>query len=290
MTTVLITGANGQVGRELLRAQWPQDFTIVGRDSTALDITDDDAIAANLDAVQPQVIVNAAAYTAVDRAETDEDRAMAINATAVASLTRRADEADAFLVHLSTDYVFDGSRDGWYDEDDPLNPIGAYGRTKAVGELACRSGARSLIARTSWVYGALGSNFVTTMLRLAQERDEIGVVADQFGCPSAAGDIAAAIIALVQLEARGELRHDVVHVASPDATTWHDLAAAIFETSSTGFSGTLTRLTTAEYPTEAVRPANSRLDTTRLESMIGRRLPSWRESVRDVVAELENRT
>ncbi len=286
--TVVITGANGQVGRELMRAEWPSDVTVVGLTSSELDITDSAAVEATIDAIAPAVIVNAAAYTAVDKAEDDEERATAVNGHAVDHLAAAADRSGALLVHYSTDYVFDGSKDGWYVEGDPLNPIGAYGRSKAHGEAAAASTARHLVLRTAWVYGALGNNFVTTMLRLASERDELGVVADQFGCPTSAADIAAATVDLVAHEAASSAA-GVVHVASPDDADWHTFAMAVFDTSANGFSGVCKQLTTAEYPTKAVRPANSRLATDRLNSLIGRQLPSWRTSLSTVVAELESK-
>lgn len=283
---IVVTGANGQVGRELLRASWPDDVELVGLTSSELDITDAAAVEATIGPLEPSVIVNAAAYTAVDAAEDDEDRATTVNASGVDHLASMADRAEALLVHYSTDYVFDGSKQGWYVEDDPVCPIGAYGRSKAAGEASAVSTPRHLVLRTAWVYGALGSNFVTTMLRLAAERDELGVVADQFGCPTSAADIAAATVDLVAANER-DGTVGIVHVAAPDDADWHTFAMAVFDASSAGFDGVCKRLTTEEYPTKAVRPANSRLATDRLESIIGRRLPSWTTSLRAVVAELE---
>ena len=289
--SVLVTGANGQLGRELLRATWPADTSVAGFTSSELDITDADAVAstiANAAAdLAPVTIVNAAAYTAVDAAEDDEERATAVNSAGVTNLATVANEIDALFIHYSTDYVFDGSKQGWYVEDDPVCPIGAYGRSKAAGEIAATDAERHLILRTAWVYGALGSNFVTTMLRLASERDELGVVADQFGCPTSAADIAAATVDLVAAHER-QGASGVVHVAAPDDADWHTFAMAVFDASSAGFDGVCKRLTTAEYPTKAARPANSRLATDRLETLIGRRLPCWSTSLRGVVAELEN--
>ena len=289
MTRIVITGANGQLGRELVRFSWPAGYELRPYTSAELDITDVAAVSAAVDVANPDVIVNAAAYTAVDRAEDDEERAMAVNATAVEHLARAADRADALLVHLSTDYVFDGTKADWYTETDPLAPLGVYGRTKAAGEAAAAKAAKSVTLRTAWVYGALGSNFVTTMLRLAGERSELGVVDDQVGCPTSAADLAAAIAQLIEATEGGRVQPPATlyHLASPDSATWHEFAMAIFETSAAGFAGTCNRLTTAEYPTRAVRPANSRLASHQIATDLGIELPSWRRSLPRVVAELE---
>ncbi len=282
---IVVTGANGQVGRELLRATWPAGTTVTGLTSAELDITDEAAVSAGLGDLAPDVVVNAAAFTAVDTAEDEEERATEVNATAVGNLATWINAAGALLVHYSTDYVFDGSNPDWYDEDDSPAPIGAYGRSKLAGEQAAATADRHMILRTAWVYGALGSNFVTTMLRLAATRDELGVVDDQVGCPTAAIDIAAATVDLISTTPEP---HGIINVASPDQATWHEVAMATFEASKAGFDGTCKKLRTAEYPTKAVRPPNSRLSTDRLESLIGRRLPSWKESLPRVVAELES--
>ncbi len=284
---VVVTGANGQLGRELMRARWPRGTELVGWSSSELDITRADVVRARFEEIGPDVIVNAAAYTKVDLAEDEPDRARSVNATAVGNLATAADASDALLIHVSTDYVFDGSKEGWYVEDDPIAPLGVYGATKADGEKEALAARRSLVLRTAWVYGALGSNFVTTMLRLGAERDELGVVADQWGCPTSAADIAHAIVELVTIERSGGLEHRLFHVAAPDDTSWHRFATTIFELSSAGFSGSCNPLTTAEYPTRARRPANSRLATDRLAETLGHRLPPWRASLAAVISELE---
>ncbi len=286
--SVLITGAAGQLGTELQRADWPDGVSIVALTSAELDITDRTSVLDLVTRLRPSVIVNAAAYTAVDKAEDDEERAHLVNATAVGFLAEAADAVDALFVHVSTDYVFDGSKSGWYLEDDPLAPIGAYGRTKAAGETAALTAARSVVLRTAWVYSAHGSNFVKTMLRLAGERRELGVVADQFGCPTAAADIAEAIVALVrtqETDTAPELPR-VLHVAAPDEASWHQFATAIFELAGADDGLMVRELTTAEYPTRAIRPANSRLDSNRLAALLGRPLPSWRASLARVIEEL----
>lgn len=287
-SSVLITGANGQLGRELRRAAWPAGTTVSAWSSADLDISDAAAVQSVVERVSPTVIVNAAAYTAVDTAEDEEERATLVNGAAVAHLAAAANAVSAALIHVSTDYVFDGSKADWYVEDDDLAPIGAYGRSKAVGEAAALSAERSVVLRTAWVYGALGSNFVTTMLRLAGERDVLGVVDDQYGCPTATADIAAAILRFVEAFADGSAPPErTYHVCSPDDATWHQFAMAVFAHSTAGFSGVCNKLTTAEYPTKAIRPPNSRLDSSRLERDLGLVLPSWRTSLPLVVAELE---
>lgn len=295
---VAVTGDGGQVGRELNRADWllplteagMSDAEVVGFDVAELDITDRHAVLAVMARERPDVIVNAAAYTAVDRAEDEPEQAMAVNATAVGHLAEAANRCDAMLIHISTDYVFDGSKDGWYVETDSANPLGVYGRTKLAGEQQALQADRSMVLRTAWVYGALGSNFVTTMLRLARERDEIGVVADQIGCPTAAADIAATIVKLVAAThgGRDHPANRLYHLASPTAVSWFDLAKAVFAASRSGYGGVCRPLTTAQYPTRATRPANSRLDCTRLASDFGIELPPLEQSLKSVVAELES--
>jgi len=256
--------------------------------SAELDITNADAVLETVQRLQPTVIVNAAAYTAVDTAEDEEALATLVNSTGVSYLAAAADAVGAGLVHVSTDYVFDGSKTGWYVEDDPLAPIGAYGRSKAAGETAALQAERSVVLRTAWVYGALGSNFVTTMLRLASERDVLGVVDDQYGCPTATGDIGAAIVRVAESFADGAAPPErIYHVCSPDDASWHEFAMATFEHSVHGFSGVCNKLTTPEYPTKATRPQNSRLDSTRLQRDFDFTLPSWRTSLPLVVAELQ---
>lgn len=285
---VLVTGAAGQLGTELQRALWPDGMSIVALTSAELDIANRGAVLATVTRLRPSVVVNAAAYTAVDKAEDEEDRALLVNSTAVGFLAEAANAVGALLIHVSTDYVFDGSKPGWYHEDDPLVPIGAYGRTKAAGEAAALTAGKSMVLRTAWVYSAHGSNFVKTMLRLARDRRELGVVADQIGCPTSAADIAGAIVELVRIH-RDVPEADlprVLHVAAPDDASWHQFAMAIFELAGVDDGLTVRQLTTAEYPTRALRPANSRLDTKRLGTLLGRTLPPWRTSLAAVVEEL----
>ena len=279
MTTVLVSGGNGQVGRsiaDLVAAGRVGDLDVVVADRSKLDITDRASIDAAMTATNPDVVINAAAYTAVDAAEDDEAAAMAANADAVASLADACDAHDARLLHLSTDYVFDGTKDGWYVETDPIAPLGVYGRSKAAGEAAARTCADHLVLRTAWVYAAHGHNFVKTMLRLGAERNALRVVADQVGCPSSAHDIAEALIGLATTDLTGTF-----HLAGGAEASWHEFAEAIF--AHAGFDVAVEAIGTVDYPTPAPRPANSRLDSTALADATGVRLPGWRDSLPGVI-------
>ncbi len=293
MTTVLLMGGSGQVGREVRRAPWAAGVRLLAPSREQLDLTDAAAIHAAVEGAEPDVIVNCAAYTRVDDAEDDAAAAFALNAAAVADLAAAADTANALLVHLSTDYVFDGTKPEPYVETDAVNPLGVYGRSKAAGEEAAALARRSVTLRTSWVYGALGANFVATMLRLAGERDSLGVVDDQHGRPTAAADIAVAVGTVIDRlltddpDERPRSPRTLYHLAAPDDATWYDLATAAFDASALGFGGDCRRLTTAEYPTRAQRPHNSRLDSSAIAEDLGVVLPSWRRSLPPVVAELE---
>ena len=276
MTRVLVTGGNGQVGRsitDLLGDQRFQHLTVSVADRATCDITNPDAVRRAIERFNPSVIVNTAAYTAVDASETDEAAAMLVNCDGVAHL---AAQTGRRLIHLSTDYVFDGSKDGWYMESDPVAPLGVYGTSKWQGEQAARTNPDHLILRTAWVYAAHGHNFVKTMLRLGAERGNLRVVADQIGCPTSAHDIADAILRLVDIDATG-----TYHMAGAGQATWHELATATFELAELDVA--VEAIGTAEYPTPAPRPANSRLDSTALASATHVRLPSWQDSLPAVI-------
>ncbi|MEI8397102.1 MAG: dTDP-4-dehydrorhamnose reductase [Rhodospirillaceae bacterium] len=280
---LLIFGAAGQVGAELCRLS-TSGRPVVGLERTAADITDPAVVARAVETHRPAVVVNAAAYTAVDRAESEPAAAMALNRDGPAHLARACAAAGIPLIHLSTDYVFDGEKDGPYLETDPVGPLGVYGRTKLEGERAVQAAwSRHIILRTAWVYSARRSNFVRTMLRLGREREELGVVADQRGCPTAAADIASAILAIAgRLEAGvSDDGFGVFHCCGRGATTWYDFARTIFELAAPlgGPQPRLRAITTADYPTPAQRPRNSVLDTSRLESVYGVTMPAWRDSL-----------
>ncbi len=289
MTCLLVTGAAGQLGRELQRYSWPEGTILVALTSSELDISNPIEVRDAFQNYQPNVVINAAAYTAVDDAEENESLANAVNNTAVANLVSAANSIGSMLVHVSTDYVFDGRKKGWYDESDPVSPVSSYGRSKALGELAAAEAEKYVTLRTSWVYSALGSNFVRSMLRLAAEKSEIGVVGDQMGCPTSAADIASAIADIVEITegGRGWTPNRLFHLASPEAASWFDFALEIFEVTSVGFEGMCKQLTTSEYPTKALRPQNSRLSSDQIKSELQISLPSWRSSLPTVVAELE---
>lgn len=287
MTSVLITGAAGQLGRELMRTRWPENAQITGTDRRTLDITDLDAVHNAVTAAEPDVIINAAAYTAVDRAEAEPGLAEAVNHLAVSHLAAAANLVGARLIHISTDYVFDGSKDDWYVETDPIQPLGVYGATKARGEAAARGASRHLILRTAWVYGALGDNFVRTMLRLGAERTELSVVDDQVGCPSCTVDLAVGIAALATEPRAGELS-GTFHLASPTATTWHEFACSILRHEIDQGTLTIQPIPTSQYPTPAQRPANSRLDSSALAAARGIRLRPWQDALPGVVAEIRS--
>ncbi|MGE5271302.1 MAG: dTDP-4-dehydrorhamnose reductase, partial [Thiohalocapsa sp.] len=234
-------------------------------------------------------LVNAAAYTAVDRAESETDKAWAGNCTGPLNLAAVCEEAAIPLIHLSTDYVFDGSKQGAYREDDPVKPLGIYGQTKEAGERAVRGlAARHMILRTAWVYSAHGSNFVKTMLRLAADRPVLRVVADQVGSPTSAADIAAAIGTVIAAIAAGNTSWGTYHFAGAGAVSWHGFAEAIFEAARPwrGEPPRIEAITTAEYPTPARRPANSVLDCQRIGAAFRIVPRPWQQAVAEAVAEI----
>lgn len=275
MKRILLTGKNGQVGWELQRTLAPLG-EVVAYNRTELDLADRDRLIAVIRDTKPDIIVNAAAYTAVDQAESDTAMAMAINAIAPGILAEEAKRLDALLVHYSTDYVFDGRKDGAYTEDDAPNPLNAYGRSKLVGEQAiAAAGGRHLILRTSWVFGNRGRNFLRTMLRLAAERDELRIVDDQFGAPTWSRMIAEATALAL---ARSAPAQGLFHLASRGETSWFGFAERIFALADAS-RPRLTPCTSADYPLPAQRPANSRLDSGRLAREAGLELPDWADAL-----------
>ena len=287
---ILLTGAAGQLGRELKRSLACLG-EVVACDRRQLDLAQADALRRAVRAMAPTAIVNAAAYTAVDKAETEQARADAINASAPAILAEEAQRLGALLIHYSTDYVFDGTKATAYTEDDSPVPLSAYGRSKLGGERAiATSGARYLIFRTSWVYGLHGANFMKTMLRLGRRScetgDELRVVDDQVGAPTWTRHLAD-VTALVL--ARREQPNGLYHLAAAGETSWHGYAEAIFsEALRTGLMEkipTVRRIASADYPLPAVRPANSRLDCSRCQGDFGLTLPDWRIGLADCLAD-----
>jgi dTDP-4-dehydrorhamnose reductase len=293
---ILLTGKNGQVGFELRRALAPLG-EIVAVDQSDCDLADAAAIRRLVAATQPGIIVNPAAYTAVDKAETDVARAQAINGVAPGICGEEAAKLGALVVHYSTDYVFDGSKEGWYAEEDVPHPQSVYGKTKLAGEQAlAASGARHLIFRTSWVFGAHGANFAKTMLRLAAERPALKVVADQFGAPTSAAliaDVTAQVLGqyLCRL-ASADFQYGLYHLVAGGRTNWHEYAQAVVQAAAAAGSplrlrpGDVQAITTAEYPLPAPRPANSCLSTKRLRETFGLCLPDWRQGLEHVMTQL----
>lgn len=272
---ILLTGAGGQVGWELKSALAGLG-EVQALDRAALDLADVPRIIATMRAQRPDVIVNAAAYTAVDRAESDRDAAFAVNATAPRVLAEEAKRAGALLVHYSTDYVFDGTKTSPYVEEDATGPINVYGESKLAGEQAiARSGCRYLILRTSWVYGPRGKNFFLTMRRLGKERSELRVVDDQVGAPTSSLAIARATAQLLKRGTEG-----LYHMSAGGETTWCGFARAIL--AHAGIATPVTGIRTEDYPTPARRPRNSRLDCARLKTAAGVALASWEEQLAEV--------
>lgn len=278
---VLVTGAGGQLGRALV-ATAPEGVSIEAVDVADLDLADADGVRAAILSRRPDLVMNAAAYTAVDKAESEEALARRINAEAVAALARALAETGGRLVHVSTDFVFDGTSPRAYRPDDARNPVSAYGRTKAAGEDA--AGDATLIVRTAWVYTAGGANFVRTMLRLMREKDRIGVVADQIGAPTWAPGLAKVLWGLVRQRATGTWHHSDAGVAS-----WYDFAVAIQEEALA--IGLLDRaipvvpIATADYPTPARRPAFSLLDSSATRAALGDGHVHWRANLRRMLIE-----
>jgi dTDP-4-dehydrorhamnose reductase len=292
---ILLIGKNGQVGFESRRALAPL-AEVVAVDFPDCDLTDAESIRSVVRTTAPQVIVNAAAYTAVDKAESEPEMALAINAIAPAVLGEEARRLGARVVHYSTDYVYDGTKAGRYIESDATNPLCVYGATKCDGDLAlAASGAEYFIFRTSWVFGAHGANFVKTMLRLAKERDKLNVVADQFGAPTSAAliaDITAHVLAQTIYRPASEMPSGVYHLAADGETSWHGFAQTIIRgAAARGVKlkmapDAVRAITTAEYPLPAKRPANSRLDTTRLSKTFGLVMPHWQAGLDHVLSQI----
>lgn len=279
----LVTGAGGQLGQALI-ATCPADVTLVALARADLDITNADAATAHITAERPDVIINAAAYTAVDKAESDEAAARALNAAAPGHLARAAAAVGARFVHVSTDFVFDGSAGTPYHPDAPTSPLGVYGATKLAGEAA--AGPDALIVRTAWVYAPTGGNFVRTMLRLMAERPEVRVVADQIGTPTYAPQLADTIWRLIAANARG-----IFHATDSGAASWYDFAVAIQEEALA--IGLLNEavpvlpITTADFPTPARRPSYSVLDKSATNAATGTIAPHWRHNLRTMLRHIK---
>jgi dTDP-4-dehydrorhamnose reductase len=284
----MIVGARGQLGRELVAEASARKIAAIAVGRGELDITQGEVVRRLVAEVMPRAIINAAAYTAVDKAESETEAAHAINALGPEHMARAAAELDIPLLHVSTDYVFDGRKSGAYIEDDPVAPLGIYGSSKEEGERRVRTAhAKHIILRTSWVYGTYGNNFLKTMLRLSRERDELRVVADQRGCPTATIDIACALLA-AESASDGNEKWGTYHFAGSGVTTWHGFAREIVGAAA-GVGGrpvSVIAIATKDYPTPAKRPANSELDSTRFATAFGYKSPPWQERTRQVLETL----
>ncbi len=297
---ILLTGATGQVGGELLNTLSSLG-EVVAPPRSAMDLADPSSIRDTIRTLRPRWIVNPAAYTAVDKAESEPELAYAINRDAVRAIGEEAATIGAGIIHFSTDYVFDGTGTTPYIETDPTNPVSIYGASKLAGEQAlAHSGAAHLIFRTSWVYGASGKNFLLTILKLAREREHLRIVGDQHGAPTWSRDLArmtAHVIEQAEAAANGQNlaaaladSSGIYHASGAGETTWHGFAAEAVRQQrerepNTRFAE-IEAITTAEYPTPAKRPANSRLNCAKLQQRFNWRMPEWRESLRHVLAEL----
>ena len=286
MRNILVTGGQGQIGLELARQDWPADMSIHYPTRAELDIASQVSLAAYLRGRRFDAIVNCAAYTAVDKAERDRDAAFLVNGEAPGWLA----DTGIPLIHVSTDYVFDGSKDGFYTEDDPVAPLGVYGASKREGERAVLAGqSRSVILRTAWVLSAHRGNFLKTMLRAATANPKLRVVDDQHGCPTSAQDIASAIRTIVRRLVDGpRASTGIYHFVNAGEASWCDLARQIFALSAAagGPTAEVEAITTADYPTPARRPANSRLSTAKVAADYGIQPRDWRRAIRDIIDEL----
>lgn len=288
---IAVTGTSGQVVTSLLERGPATGHEVIAVGRPALDLADPATVLPALQAARPDAIISAAAWTQVDKAESEAEAAHAINATGAGAVAEAAARLGVPLVHISTDYVFDGSLDRPWREDDPTGPTGVYGATKLAGEQAVLAAhPNSAVLRTAWVYSPFGANFVKTMLRLAETRDELGVVGDQIGNPTSALDIADGVLRVATNLAAGSdpAQRGIFHMTAAEEASWAEFARAIFAASADfgGPTAQVNAITTADYPTPATRPANSRLDCSRIAAAHGVALPRWQDALPPVVARL----
>ena len=296
MTRIVLLGSNGQVGRALTQSLQPLgDVIALSRDQC--DFSKPELLQSQIEAISPDVIVNAAAYTAVDQAESEPDLALKVNAAAPAALAATACRCAALLVHYSTDYVYDGKKASAYVEEDAPNPLSSYGRSKLAGDAAVMaSGCDYLIFRSSWVYSAYGKNFMRTILRLAEERDTLSVVNDQFGAPTPAGMIAEATAHVLSMDIKkrceGIFESGLFHLTAQGETSWHGFASLIVAEAKKRGRAMACRevlpIPTTQYPLPALRPANSRLSCAKLKNRYALSLPSWQDGLSKVMDEFES--
>lgn len=290
---ILITGAQGQVGKELTTITKSRGYNVIAAGRNELDISKAEDVNVFFKQYKPGIVINAAAYTAVDKAEEESEIAYLINRDGAKNIAIACASISIPLFHISTDYVFDGTKTEPYNEEDSVSPLGIYGDSKWQGEEAIRKNLRdAMIIRVAWVFGAQGNNFAKTMLRLANERDELNVVADQFGGPSPAKDIAETLINLVeQYQQDNNFRWGTYHYCGISKTTWHEFATEIFrQANKLGLINKkikINPITTSEYPTPAKRPVNSMLDCSKIFTTFGITMPDWRNALTLVLKELK---
>ena len=285
---ILVTGANGQVGRELVEQCLEQGYGVVVANRNQLDISNEQSVAEFCHYHQPHAIINAAAYTAVDLAESETERAFAVNALGAKYLAQTALTLNIPMLHFSTDYVFDGTKNSPYCEQDGPNPINAYGSTKLQGEIYLKqSGANYLVLRTSWVFSQHGNNFVKTMVRLASERDKLRVIDDQLGCPTSAADLAKAALTVLPVLIDKKTMATTYHYAGNPAVSWFDFASAIIDIAHSkkilDRKPTLEPIKSSQYPVTAIRPKNSRLSSVRFSSEFGLAESDWQSQLEQII-------
>jgi dTDP-4-dehydrorhamnose reductase len=283
--SVLVTANNGQVGHLLSQklGKLKEEFKLYSFDRVGLDITSQVDVAAKCNEIQPDIIINCAAYTGVDKAETDIENSFSINEIGPKCLAEQAIKHDALLIHISTDYVFDGNKSEPYDETDTPNPQGVYGKSKLAGEKTILNiGCKHVILRTAWVFGEHGNNFVKTMLKLGKTKEELCIISDQFGGPTYAGDIAEATITIAQ-KYKSQEQSGLYHFSGYPHVSWYDFAKSIFDYAKKAdiplALNTLNEITAEHYPLPAPRPANSRLECDKLESLFGIKPSNWQEAL-----------
>ncbi|MEE9543562.1 MAG: dTDP-4-dehydrorhamnose reductase [Thermodesulfobacteriota bacterium] len=289
---VLITGAGGQLGAELVRLLDGEDIDTLALKRSELDITDSEAVMSAIENAAPDVVINSAAYTAVDKAETDAERAFAVNAQGTANLAGAASKAGALIIHISTDFVFDGKKTTPYIETDETGPKGVYASSKLKGEDEVKRLTKDyIIVRSSWIYGAKPQdrNFVKTILRLAGEREELRIVSDQIGSPTWTRDLAQAVLAFVKAKEAGSIKSGIYHFANEGEASWFELASAAIEGARRlGMElkcEKVVPISTGEYPTAAPRPAYSVLDTAKIKREMNIEIPNWRSSLNSMLEE-----
>ena len=286
MKNILVTGGNGQLGQELQRLAKGSEHTFLFTDVAELDITDLSAVERYFAEKKINVCINCAAYTAVDKAETDEATAIRINVTGAENLGKACATQGAVLFHISTDFVFDGASGKLYTETDAPNPLGVYGATKLKGEQkALAANPKTYVVRTAWLYSSFANNFVKTMLRLGEERKELGIVADQVGTPTYAADLAKALLQMLEKEP-GPAAFGVYHYSNEGVASWYDFAVAIFEMG--GLQVKVNPIPTEAYPVPAKRPSYSVLDKRKIKESFGLSVPHWRNSLKQCLAELQS--